>query len=277
MALRTRTIFFLSDHTGISVETLGNALLAPFPSVNFERHNLPFIDTISKAEEAREKILQSQRQTGLPPIVFSTLMDPVIRAITRQSDALAFDFLETFTAPLEQSLGVTAVREDIKVHGLGQANEYDDRIDAINFTLAHDDGVDAKRLNDADIILVGVSRAAKTPTCVYLSVQYGVRAANFPITEDDLEDQQLPGSLQGLTKKLFGLTISPTRIQQIRQERRPDSRYASLAQCQFEVRQAEKLYKRHKIPYLETTHLSIEELSTKIMQMTGVARHNRKL
>ncbi|MEL0082227.1 MAG: kinase/pyrophosphorylase, partial [Gammaproteobacteria bacterium] len=192
MASRTRTVFFLSDHTGISVETLANALLAPFPKVDFLRHSLPFIDTIAKAEEARELIRSSHEQTGLAPIVFSTLMDPVIRAITRQTDALCFDFLETFTAPLEKSLGVKSEHEDISVHGLGRNSVYDDRIDAINFTLAHDDGVDAKRLEEADIIVIGVSRAAKTPTCVYLAVQYGLRAANFPITEDDLEQKSLP-------------------------------------------------------------------------------------
>ncbi len=277
MSTRTRSVFFLSDHTGISVETLANALLAPFPKVEFNRHSLPFIDTIAKAEEARELIRTDQEMTGLAPIVFSTLMDPVIRAITRQSDALCFDFLETFTAPLERSLGVKAVHEDIKVHGLGPATEYDDRIDAINFTLAHDDGVDSKHLEDADIIMIGVSRAAKTPTCMFLAVQYGLRAANFPITEDDLEHKHLPASLKGLNNKLFGLTIDPVRIQQIRQERRPDSRYASLAQCQFEVRQAEKLYQRFNIPFLETTHLSIEELSAKIIQKTGLSRHNRIL
>ena len=277
MAIRTRTVFFLSDHTGISVETLANALLAPFPKVEFQRHSLPFIDTIAKAEEARELIRSSHELTGLAPVVFSTLMDPVIRAITKQSEALCFDFLETFTAPLEKSLGVKAVHEDIKVHGLGKPSEYDDRIDAINFTLAHDDGVDAKHLSDADIIMIGVSRAAKTPTCVFLAVQYGIRAANFPITEDDLERNRLPDSLQGLTAKLFALTIDPVRIQQIRQERRPDSRYASLAQCQFEVRQAEKLYKSLNIPFLETTHLSIEELSAKIIQVTGISRQQRIL
>ena len=277
MATRTRTVFFLSDHTGISVETLANALLAPFPQIDFLRHSLPFIDTIAKAEEARELIRSNHELTGLAPIVFSTLTDPVIRAITRQTDALCFDFLETFTAPLEKFLAVKAVHEDIKVHGLGQVNHYDDRIDAINFTLAHDDGVDARRLKDADIIMIGVSRAAKTPTCVYLAVQYGIRAANFPITEDDLELKRLPDSLKGLTSKLFALTIDPIRIQQIRQERRPDSRYSSLAQCQFEVRQAEKLYKNLNIPFLETTHLSIEELSAKIIQMTGISRHKRIL
>ena len=277
MAARTRSIFFLSDHTGISVETLGNALLAPFPRVQFKRRNLPFIDTIVKAEEARDQILLDHQQSGLPPIVFSTLADPVIRAITRQTDALCFDFLETFTGPLEQSLGVPAVKEDIKVHGLGHTSEYDSRIDALDFTLAHDDGVDSNRLEQADIIMIGVSRAAKTPTCVYLSVQYGLKAANFPITEEDLEDQRLPASLAGLTDKLFALTIDPIRIQQIRQERRPDSRYASLAQCQFEVRQAEKLYRKHKIPFLETTHLSIEELSARIIQITGIQPYSRKL
>lgn len=277
MATRTRTVFFLSDHTGISVETLANALLAPFPNVQFQRHSMPFIDTIAKAEEARELIRSSQELTGLSPIVFSTLMDPVIRAITKQTDALCFDFLETFTAPLEKSLAVKAVHEDIKVHGLGKPNVYDDRIDAINFTLAHDDGVDARRLAEADIIVIGVSRAAKTPTCVFLAVQYGIRAANFPITEDDLELKRLPDSLKGLLPKLFALTIDPIRIQQIRQERRPDSRYSSLAQCQFEVRQAEKLYKSLRIPFLETTHLSIEELSAKIIQMTGISRHQRIL
>ena len=265
-----RNIYFLSDHTGITVETLGQALLAQFPDLHFRRTNIPYIDTPDKARAIAARISSENPADQPAPIIFSTLPDAEVRAILARNHGLFLDFLEIFIAPLEETLGVQSSHTDGKTHGF--SGDYQQRIDAINFALAHDDGVDGRSLELADVILVGVSRSGKTPTCLYLSMQFGINAANFPLTEEDLEELRLPQSLHPHRQKLFGLTIDPIHIQQIRQERRPNSRYASLEQCRYEVRQAEQLMRKERIPYLDSTYLSIEELATRIMQERNLKR-----
>ena len=267
-----RSVFFLSDHTGITVDTLGKALLAQFPGNQFRRIAVPYIDSKTRASEAARRIEAAAAADELRPIAFGTLPDPSLRQIIRATPALYLDFLEQFIGPLETEFGSGASHAEGKAHD-SHTPQYARRIDAINFTLAHDDGVIDNSLDDAEIILVGVSRAGKTPTCLYLSMQFGLNAANFPLTEEDLEAQRLPASLQNHRAKLFGLSIDPARIQQIRQERRPDSRYASLTQCRYEVRQAEKLMRANGIPFLDSTHMSIEEIATKIIQQRDLKRH----
>lgn len=267
-----RSVFFLSDHTGISVQTLGQALLAQFPGVEFERTNLPYVASTERARQVVEKINQAQQRDGELPIVFSTLPNVEVRNVIRASNALCLDFLEQFIGPLETTLGIPSSHSEGKSHDSGTP-QYNRRIDAINYTLAHDDGLTGGSLDGAQIILVGVSRSGKTPTCLYLSMQFGIAAANFPLTEEDLEQGMLPASLETQVDKLYGLSIDPARIQQIRQERRPDSRYASLAQCRYEIQQAEKLMRKHGIPYLDSTQMSIEEIATRIIQERGLERH----
>jgi regulator of PEP synthase PpsR (kinase-PPPase family) len=265
------TVFFVSDQTGITVQTLGQALLAHFPGADVERVDVPFIDSPAKAERVAARIVEAAA-TGGQPVVLCSIADQHLRAIIKRSGVLCLDVLETFIAPLESAFGVAATPQAPHTHGAPDSSDYEERIEAINFTLAHDDGVDGKRLTDADIILIGVSRSGKTPTSLYLSLQFGIRAANFPLTEDDLENLTLPKSLLPHRNKLFGLSIDPIRIHRIREERRPGSRYASLAQCQFEARQALRLYQRLNIPHLDSTHKSIEEIATTVIQQFGLKR-----
>ena len=266
-----RMVFFISDQTGITVQRLGEALLAHFPDTEIDRVDIPFVDTEAKARQVVDRI-ETAIRLGLAPVVLCSIDDATVRAIVRRSGVLCLDVLEAFIAPLEQAFGVPASPKTDQAQGTPESTEYEDRIEAINFTLAHDDGVDGKHLADADIVLIGVSRSGKTPTSLYLSLQFGIRAANFPLTEDDLENQTLPKSLAPHRRKLFGLSIDPMRVHRIREERRPGSRYASLAQCQFEARQALRLYQRLNIPHLDSTHKSIEEISTTIIQQFGLKR-----
>lgn len=267
----TRTVFFVSDQTGITVQTLGEALLSHFPGADTERVDIPFIDSTAKAMQVAARIGDAVAR-GEKPVVLCSLTDTASRAIIKRTGVLCLDVLETFIAPLEEAFGVAAVPQATQTHGAPESSNYEERIEAINFSLAHDDGVDGKHLTDADIVLIGVSRSGKTPTSLYLSLQFGIRAANFPLTEDDLENQTLPKSLLPHRRKLFGLSIDPVRVHRIREERRPGSRYASLPQCQFEARQALRLYQRLNIPHLDSTHKSIEEISTTVIQQFGLKR-----
>ncbi|MCG2635162.1 MAG: kinase/pyrophosphorylase [Gammaproteobacteria bacterium] len=269
--MTSRTVFFVSDRTGITVETLGRALLAQFEGVDFRPVNLPFVDDISDAEEAAVLINRAAETDRAPPIVFSTLVDRKLRGILQGCDCVFLGFFEHYLGRLSETLGVKPLEAGGRSH-LSDTSEYLQRIEAINYTLDHDDGVSAENLGKADIILTGVSRSGKTPTCLYLSMQFGIHAANFPLTEDDLELPQLPASVKPYKEKLFGLKIDPRRIRNIREQRRPNSRYASLAQCQYEIRQAERLFKKSHIPYIDSTSKSIEEIATTILQQTGLTR-----
>ncbi len=265
-----RLAFFISDRTGITAETLGHSLLTQFDGVALEKVSIRFVDSIERAERARERVDQAFRDTGLKPLVFSTLITDAYRDIVKQSQCLFLDFFDTFLVPLERELGLPSNHTAGRSHGMTDVDAYSSRIEALNFTLTHDDGGSIKRLEDADIILVGISRTGKTPTCLYLSLHYGIRAANFPLTPDDLEELHLPKALQGFKTKLFGLTTDPARLHQIRQERLPNSRYASLSQCDFETRQAEALYRRYGIPHLRTTLKSIEEIAATIIDLADL-------
>lgn len=267
-----RTVFFLSDRTGITAETLGHALLTQFEGVEFQQTSWPYLDSEEKARQIVERINQAAVDDGCKPLAFSTLINPQLRDIVRQSDALLFDFFETFTAPMEKELGMEASRVSGRSHGMGSISTYTSRIDALNFALSHDDGVTTSSYSDADIILVGVSRSGKTPTSLYLALQYGVLAANYPVTEEDFENTRLPEVLRPYRDKLFGLSIHPERLHQIRSERRPDSRYATIRQCRFEVKAAEAMFRRERIRFLNTSYMSIEEIATSMMQVAGLQR-----
>ena len=262
-----RHVFFVSDHTGITVATLGRSLLSQFDHIDFVRTTLPFIDTPEKLAHALAHIEAAAREEGARPIVVSSLTQPELRARLAQAPALVLDVFDHFLPPLEEELGLAPARAVGRLHRVDHA--YGNRIEAVNFALAHDDGL-GSHLAEADIVLVGVSRCGKTPTCLYLALQYGLKAANHPLTEEDFDRGYLAPAVLAQRSKLFGLSISPQRLHEIREERRPGSRYAELATCQREVRAAEALFLSHGIPFLDTTHMSVEEIASTILHRQGL-------
>jgi regulator of PEP synthase PpsR (kinase-PPPase family) len=262
-----RTVFFVSDGTGITAETFGNSILAQFPGK--PRHvRRPFIDSTHKALQVREEINRVAHDEGVRPIVFITLVDDAVLEVIDSPECrgLVLDMFRTFVAPLEIEFNVKSSHRVGRFPDVARSQQYSDRIEAINFSLAHDDGQSARNLAAADVILVGVSRSGKTPTSLYLAMQHGVKAANCPLIPEDFERDRLPSTLVPHKAKCFGLTIDPERLAQIRNERRPGSKYASLGNCRYEVNEAERLMKREGIAWLSSTHKSIEEIATTILR-----------
>jgi [pyruvate, water dikinase]-phosphate phosphotransferase / [pyruvate, water dikinase] kinase len=264
--MHTRTVFFISDGTGITAETFGNAILAQF---EFKpRHvRLPFVDSVDKAHQAVRQVNHTAAIEGLKPIVFTTLVNvDILKVLEDGCKGMLLDMFGTFVRPLEIELGLKSNHRIGRFSDVSRSKEYHDRIEAINFSLAHDDGQSDRDLEQADVILVGVSRSGKTPTSLYLAMQYGLKAANYPLIPEDFERQQLPGAVLPYVKKIFGLTIHPERLAEIRNERRPNSRYAALGNCRMEVGEAEAMMRRAGIRWLSTTTKSIEEIATTILQ-----------
>jgi regulator of PEP synthase PpsR (kinase-PPPase family) len=270
-----RTVFFLSDQTGVTAETLGHSLLTQFDSQPFRQVTLPFIDSNDKAREAVRKINAAARATALRPIVFSTLVQDDFRAIVKEANGLHLDIFDVFLQPLERELQQASTHMPGRAHGMSDIETYMKRIEATNFALANDDGGITRNYEMADVILIGVSRSGKTPTCLYLALQYGVYAANFPLTDEEFDSGTLPEFLVEQKSKLFGLTIAPARLRQIRKERRALGRYATAQQVRFELREAEKIFRKYSIPFVDTTEFSIEEISSRILDSTGVERRVR--
>ena len=267
-----RHVFMISDGTGITAESLGNGLLSQFEHIEWDKQVIPYVDTIDKARGIVNEINDCCKESRLKPLIFITLVDPNISACIKQSNACVFDLFSTFLAPLEEELQLKSSFRVGRTHGVADIETYTHRIDAVNYTLAHDDGVKISGYAKADLILIGVSRSGKTPSCLYMALQFGVLAANYPFTDDDLSEFRLPDSLRVFKNKLFGLTIDPQRLQEIRNERRPNSRYSSIEQCRLEVSEVEAMYRRENIPYLNSTRFSIEEIVTKIMATVGIKR-----
>jgi len=267
-----RTVFIVSDHTGITAESVARSLLAHFEGVTFEYQARPFTDTEAEIEAIVAEIRSVHEAQGVRPIVFSTLTNPALSALLERAPALVFDLFRPYLSVLEAELGSHPQPRVGRFHSIGDAGVYFSRIDAVDFALATDDGLGSKHYAQAEVILVGVSRAGKTPTCLFLGLQYGVRAANYPLAEGDFERLTLPGVLQPFRSKIFGLTIDPLRLHKIRTARKPGSRYATLEQCRYEVMQAELLFKNNGIRYFDTTTSSIEEIATTIVQNAGLAR-----
>jgi len=270
-----RAVFFLSDQTGVTAETLGHSLLTQFDGQMFRKVTLPFIDSEDKATDAVRKINRAAAKDTEKPIIFSTLVQDELREIVRGANGLHLDIFDVFLEPLEKELHQKSTHTTGRAHGMSDIEGYMKRIEATNFALANDDGAQTRNYEAADVILIGVSRSGKTPTCLYLALQYGVYAANFPLTEEELEKGVLPKLLLPLVKKLFGLTISPARLQQIRRERRSLGKYSSMQQVRYELREAERLFKKYNIPYVDTTRFSIEEISSRILESKGVERRVR--
>lgn len=267
-----RHVYFLSNRTAITAETLGHSLLAQFPGIFFSSVTIPFIDTEIKARNIVERINTESHNTDLQPIVISTMADEKISQIIQQSDALILDPFERFLPDLEHTLHAHSIHESGLSHRISNPNHYESRINAIDFSLIHDDGATTKLYGQTDIIVLGVSRTGKTPTCLYLALQFGLKAANFPITEEDMQSESLPEPIKNYKGKLFGLTTNPNRLTHIREERRPGSRYASIEQCRYEVKAAEQMFEQFDVPYLNTTTMSIEEIATKVVEAAGLHR-----
>ena len=265
-----RTVFFVSDRTGITSELLGKTLLTQFPDVEFHKHTLPFVDTVEKAETAVTEINRTALQEGKPPIVFSTLINDDVRTTVASANALFLDIFANFIGRLESELSLTSSHALGLSHGMGDELAYQKRMDAVNYTLSHDDGVNTTNYDRAEVILTGVSRTGKTPTCLYLAMQYGIHAANYPLTPDDFSEQSLPKPLLPHRAKLFGLTIQAERLAKIRNERKPASRYASLENCRSEIRSAENLMLQAQLPVIDTTIMSVEEIAISILHTTGL-------
>lgn len=265
-----RTVFYISDSTGITAETLGSSLLSQFEQLKFDHVVVPYVDTVEKARAVVDKIDQVAETTGRQPIIFDTLVNQDIRAVIATSKGFIIDVLDTFLNQLESALGEKPSSTVGRVKNADRDAQYKNRIDAVNFALDNDDGARINRYDQAQVILIGVSRSGKTPTCLYLAMQGGIFVANYPLTEEDLEERRLPKPLAAYRDRLFGLTIEPQRLAAIRSERRPDSPYASLRRCEDEVRDAEALFSRFGIPYLDTTHASVEEIATRVLVETGL-------
>jgi regulator of PEP synthase PpsR (kinase-PPPase family) len=270
-----RTVFFVSDQTGVTAETMGHSLLTQFDGQAFRQVTLPFISTVDKAEEAVRRINATGATEGLRPVVFSTLVQEDMREIIKRANALFLDFFDAFLGPLEAELKAKSSRTQGRAHGMQDIGAYTLRINATNFALANDDGAITRDYDRADLILVGVSRSGKTPTCLYMALQYGIFAANFPFADEEFETGRLPQSLVNHARKLYGLTIAPERLQQIRNERRPNSSYSSPSQVEYEVRGAEGIFRRYDIPFIDATECSIEEIASRILDKTGVERRLR--
>jgi regulator of PEP synthase PpsR (kinase-PPPase family) len=268
-----RTVFFVSDRTGITAEMLGSSLLTQFDQFEFKRRTIPFVDTPERIAEVVALINETAATEKQRPVVFSSIVDEAMSAQLGLANALFLDLFQVFIAPLEAELDAKSSHTAGRSHGIANPMEYFARMEAINFAQAHDDGAATRDLLKAQVILIGVSRCGKTPTTLYLALQFGVLAGNYPLTPDDFADGKLPGSILPYRDRLFGLTINPDRLQQIRQARRPNSKYAALENCRYEVREAEQLMSRERIPTLDTTARSIEEIATTILHRAGLQRH----
>lgn len=268
----SRTAFFLSDQTGVTAETLGRSMLAQFDGLTYRAVTLPFVSSVEAARDAVRRIDATGLADGLRPIVFSTLAREEVRMVVRGADALFLDFFAAFISPVAAELGMAVSPTPGKAHGIADHGAYSHRIDATHYALDNDDGGATRDYDRADLILVGVSRCGKTPTCLYLALQYGIFAANYPLADEEFETGRLPAALVKHRQKLHGLTIAPERLQQIRQERKPDSRYASASQVAYELRAAEAIFQKNGIPFLDATECSVEELASRILQRTGLER-----
>ena len=269
-----RTVFIISDGTGITAETFSHSVLSQFESVTFKQVRVPFIDSADKADTVVQRINRCAADQGGPPIVFTTLVDAAVLARVKLANALFLDLFGAFVEPLEHNLGMKSSHSIGKSHNAVSSTKYRNRIEAINYSLSHDDGQFISGLAQADVILIGVSRCGKTPTSLYLAMQYGIKAANFPLIPEDFDRGTMPSTILPFKAKLFGLTIQPERLTEVRNERRPDSEYASLKQCRHEVAEAERLMRRDGVPMLSTTTKSIEEISTTVLHEVGLDKHS---
>ncbi len=267
-------VYFLSDSTGISAETMGNALLIQFPEVHFERTLIPFISSVEQAREVVAQLDQAVAEGPVTPLVFTTAAVDEVREELLKTTAPIIDFFGLHMARVEEQLGSRGLREARRLHGVGDVRRYNDRMAAIEFAIEHDDGLSPRGLDRADVVLLAPSRCGKTPTAMYLALQHGLFVANYPLVDEDLETTDLPAPVRDLRERCFGLITTVSRLSRVRQERRPDSRYASEEQCRFELRRATAMYETHSLPTVDTSAASVEEIAAVVIQT--LARHRRR-
>jgi regulator of PEP synthase PpsR (kinase-PPPase family) len=265
-------VFFLSDSTGISAETMGNALLIQFPDLQFERTLIPFISTVDQAREVVAQ-LDAAMDGPVTPLCFTTAAVDEVREELLRTKAPIIDFFGIHMSRIEEQLGARGLHEARRLHGVGDVRRYNSRMAAIEFAIEHDDGLSPRGLDRADVVLVAPSRCGKTPTAMYLALQHGMFVANYPLVDEDLETTDLPRPVRHLADRCFGLTTTVARLSRVRQERRPDSRYASEEQCRFELRGATAMYDRHQLPTVDTSASSVEEIAAVVIQT--LARQRR--
>jgi regulator of PEP synthase PpsR (kinase-PPPase family) len=258
-------VFFLSDSTGITAETMGNALLIQFPDLRFERRLIPFISTIDEARRV-VKVLDAAAAGPVTPLAFSTAAVEEVRHELRRTKCPLIDFFDLHMERVESILGTKGIRVASRLHGMGDVRRYNTRMAAVEYAIEHDDGQSMRALDKADVILLAPSRCGKTPTTMYLALQHGTFVANYPLVDEDFETAELPRPVRGLRDRCFGMLTTPARLSQVRNERRPNSRYASLEQCTYELRQAEAMYRNHRLPVINSSTKSVEEMSTVILQ-----------
>ncbi len=275
MAANKRSVFYVSDRTGKTAESIGLSLLSQFDGVEFEHRSFPFVNSESEAQLVAGEIQQNAIITGKEPLVFSTLVDDDLQQFISSTNACVISLFDTFIKPLETSLEIQSSHTMGKSHEEYSDPEYKQRIDAIEFMLNNDDGIKTNQLQDADVILIGVSRCGKTPTCLYLAMNFSIKAANYPLTSDDLDDDLLPDFLSPYREKLIGLTIKAEQLSAIRERRRPKSKYASLAKCREETMQAEQILRNEKLFIVESTSMSIEEIAVSIVKEKKLLKKKR--
>lgn len=261
-----RTVFFVSESTGITAETMGHSLLSQFPHLDFTYIQRPYINTQEKAHNLSKEISKVSQEQGFKPLVFATMPESDINKILDDSDCHYYEIFENFLDKIGHDLHTKPTRESGLSHGLVNEKTYDARIDALNYTLKHDDAMILKTLDKADVIIVGVSRSGKTPTSLYLALKYGIKAANYPITDTDFDKHDLPDALLQNREKLFATTIEAKRLHEIREKRRPSSQYSALQTCKSEIKKAQQLYNKYDLIPMDVTHQSIEELSAQIVR-----------
>jgi len=270
MANLQRTVYLISDSTGITLEKLSHSLLSQFPEVSFTIKTHRYIDTTTKVESICDHINNTSKQDPLKPLVFTSLLNQTHRSAIAVTESIHFDVFELFMGKLNQALELTPTPVSGLSHAVANENQYESRIEAINYALRSDDGLSTELYKKADVILLGVSRTGKTPTCLYLAMNYGLLAANYPLTEEDMQNSDVPDVIKNFKAKCFGLTIKDTQLTRIRNKRRPDSKYASLAQCRRELHYANNLFGEFDIPCLDTSTTSIEEIATSIISKKNI-------
>ncbi|EOX4455206.1 pyruvate, water dikinase regulatory protein [Vibrio antiquarius] len=269
---QSRDVFYVSDGTAITCETLGHVVLGQFPFIPNEK-TFPFVESQDKVADVVKEIETSYQRNGVKPLVFFSIVVPDVREMLLEAPAYSYDVLESIVQKVQDDIQMAPKPKLQRSRSVGKDSDtYFDRIAAIEYTLAHDDGITLKGLKQADIILLGVSRSGKTPTSLYMAMQFGLRVVNYPFIAEDVKMMRLLPEFEIHRHKLFGLTIDPERLTEIRENRLSGSDYASTEQCKLELDTVEALFRREAIPYINTSSLSVEEITTRILEKAGMKR-----
>ena len=269
---QSRDVFYVSDGTAITCETLGHVVLGQFSFIPNEK-TFPFVESEDKVADVIKEIEISYQRDGIKPLVFFSIVVPEIREMLLKAPAHGYDVLESIVQKVQDDIQMEPQPKMQRSRSVSKDSDtYFDRIAAIEYTLAHDDGITLKGLDEADIILLGVSRSGKTPTSLYMAMQFGLRVVNYPFIAEDVKMMRLLPEFEIHRHKLFGLTINPERLNEIRENRLSGSEYASTEQCKLELDTVEALFRREAIPYINTSSLSVEEITTRILERAGMKR-----